>query len=238
MVTRISTLATSPHAASDREGSLVRIVRASLDGAITGVVGPDQEVLTMKGMSGTRYRRLINTLVAQMTSPRYLEVGSWAGSTLCSAIAGNAVDAVAVDNWSQFESPSAAFFGHLAKFKGSARVSFIEQDFRLLDFGRLASIYGAFNIYLYDGPHSAKDQYDGLVMAQPSLASSYVQIVDDWNWQAVRDGTCRAISDLGLHVEFMAEIRTTFDDSHAPLPAGEASDWHNGYCISVLSRPN
>jgi hypothetical protein len=51
----------------------------------------------------------------------------------------------------------------------------------------------------------------------------------------VRDGTLKAIADLGLHVDFMAEIRTSLDDKHAPQPVGEKSDWHNGYCIAVLS---
>ena len=72
---------------------------------------------------------------------------------------------------------------------------------------------------------------------QPALDDCYVQIVDDWNWPDVRAGTAKAIEDLGLRTEFRTEIRTTLNDEHPPPPFGESTDWHNGYCISVLSRP-
>jgi hypothetical protein len=186
-------------------------------------------------MSGRKYRCFINNLVEQFSGARYLEIGSWAGSTLCSAISGNNVSAIAIDNWSDFGGPFASFFQNLGRFKGSARVTFLEQDFRKVDYVALGRIYGLFDIYLFDGPHQLKDQYDGLTVARPALAPCYVQVGDDWNWPQVRVGTMKAIADLGVHIDFMAEIRTSLDDQHAPSPIGEASDWHNGYCITVLS---
>ena len=117
-------------------------------------------------------------------------------------------------------------------------MSFLERDFRSIDYKNIAEVFGLFDVYLFDGPHEHQDQLDGLLVAQPTLKPSYVQIVDDWNWPEVRSGTLQAIADLGLQVEFMAEIRTSMNDEHAPPPFAEASDWHNGYCISVLSRPN
>lgn len=197
---------------------IVGKVRIAFDQAVAGMTRLSPEVLAMPGMSGRKYRSFVNSLVSLIVEPRYLEVGSWAGSTLCSAILGNSAEAVAVDNWSQFGGPAGSFFQNLAHCKGTARVSFLEQDFRRLDFEALRSIYGPYNIYLFDGPHAFEDQYDGIIRAQPALQSRYVQIVDDWNWQAVRDGTMKAIADLGLHVELMIEIRTTLDESHA---AGE-----------------
>jgi hypothetical protein len=164
-----------------------------------------------------------------------LEVGSWAGSTLCSAIYGNDVDAVAIDDWSQFGGPAEHFLRHLSLFKGAARVSFLEKDFRAIDYANLGACFGGFNLYLFDGPHSFDDQYDGVVVAQPALEQVYVQIIDDWNWAHVRNGTMKAISDLGLGIELMCEIRTTLDNTH-PLSQGAESDWHNGYFIAVLSR--
>jgi hypothetical protein len=226
---------------SKRIGSadkLVESVRHALDLAIAGVTKLPPEVLAISGMSGRKYRYFINSLVEGLPTSRYLEIGSWAGSTLCSAIFGNDVEAVAIDNWSQFGGPSDQFFKNLSAFKGSSRVSFLERDFRQVDYASLYGIFGAFGIYLFDGPHEYKDQYDGIVCAQRILEPRYVQIVDDWNWPSVRGGTLKAISDLGLHIDFMAEIRTSLDDKHAPEPIWERSDWHNGYCISVLSRPS
>jgi hypothetical protein len=191
----------------------------------------------MEGLSGRRYRAFINNLIGALPGPRYLEIGTWAGSTLCSAITGNVVQAVAIDNWSLFGGPFGRFFTSLAAFKGNANVSFVERDFRQIDYASLRGVFGPFNVYLFDGPHEYQDQYDGLTYVQPALDGCYVQIVDDWNWPDVRAGTAKAIEDLGLRTEFRTEIRTTSNDEHAPLPFGESSDWHNGYCISVLSRP-
>ena len=36
-------------------------------------------------------------------NPKYLEIGSWAGSTVCSAIYGNKVKALCIDNWLKFD---------------------------------------------------------------------------------------------------------------------------------------
>ena len=71
---------------------------------------------TIEGMSGKLYRFFINTLVRQLGDAAYLEVGSWAGSTLCSAIHDNKVRAVAIDNWSQFGGPKDLFFKNLRTF--------------------------------------------------------------------------------------------------------------------------
>jgi hypothetical protein len=230
----VTLLDLSPSTGTDPD--LAGIVRHSLEQAIAGVSKLPPELLALPGMSGRKYRCFINNLIEQLPAPRYLEVGSAAGSTLCSAIFGNDVDAVAIDNWSLFEGPYDKFFGNVALFKGQARLSFLERDFRQVDYPSLGRIFGQAKVYLFDGPHSYEDQYDGVMFAQPAVAPCYVQIVDDWNWPDVRGGTLKAISDLGLHTEFMCEIRTSMDNHHAPDPVMEASDWHNGYCISVLSR--
>lgn len=56
----------------------------------------------MDGMSGRKYRYLINNLVEGLTDARYLEIGSWAGSTACSAIYGNNVTVTCIDDWSHW----------------------------------------------------------------------------------------------------------------------------------------
>lgn len=220
---------------TEASGRLAVIVRHALEQAIGGVTKLPPEILAMPGMSGRKYRCFINNLVECLPNPKYLEIGSWAGSTLCSAIFGNNVDAVAIDNWSQFGGPSSKFFTNLAAFKGAARVSFFERDFRQVAYAELRGTFGPFGVYLFDGPHEYQDQYDGIVCAQSMVEPCYVQIVDDWNLPAVRNGTMKAINDLGLRINFMAEIRTSVNDAHAPEPFSEKSDWHNGYFIGVLS---
>ena len=60
------------------------------------------EIKFMPGMSGKKYRYFINNFVSQTDNPRYLEIGSWTGSTVCSALYGNAAKAVCIDNWLKF----------------------------------------------------------------------------------------------------------------------------------------
>ena len=188
----------------------------------------------MPGMSGQTYRHFVNNLVAQL--PHYMEIGSWAGSTLCSAIYGNDCDALAIDNWSEFGGPSAHFLRNLAAFQGKARTSFLQLDFRHVNYSKLASLFKPATAYLFDGPHEWDDQYAGIARVQPMLASPYVQIVDDWNSPRIRMATMKAIDDLGLKINLRIEVRTSLNDEHATGPIGEKSEWHNGVFIAVLSR--
>lgn len=212
--------------------TLAEAVKSAFDDALAykGKLSP--EVLAIQGMSGKKYRYFINNLIEKVQSPRYLEVGSWAGSTLCAAIYKNNVTAVAVDNWSQFAGPIDLFFKNLSTCCSvDTRVSFLSRDFRKVDFRAL----GKFNIYLFDGPHEYQDQYDGLSMAMDALDNEFVFIVDDWNWGRVREGTLAAIADLGLSVMSSIEVRSSADDTN-PNVVFQDSDWHNGYFISILRK--
>ena len=42
-------------------------------------------VVNMEGMSGIKHRYWINNFISHPEEPRYLEIGSWKGSTACSA---------------------------------------------------------------------------------------------------------------------------------------------------------
>jgi hypothetical protein len=215
-------------------GLLPNAVATAFDIALGDVEQPAPAFLELEGMSGRRYRLFANALIRLIPNPRYLEVGVWAGSTLCSAIAGNNVFAVAIDNWSQFGGPRERFLENLGRFKAASEVILIEGDFRTVRFAD----YGRFNVYLFDGPHNAADQHDGLALALPALDPEFVLIVDDWNWADVRTGTLSAIKRLALQVVFEIEVRTTADDTHPPHCGFEAkaTEWHNGYFIAVLRK--
>jgi hypothetical protein len=215
--------------------SLTSKVEAALTGA-TMQTNLDNAAgfYSIEGMSGKKYRYFINTLVGSIADARYLEVGSWAGSTLCSAIHNNKVTAVAIDNWSEFGGPKKIFMENVQRFTtGEAKVWFYESDFRKVDYAGMST---KFNIYLFDGPHEEKDQYDGLAMALPCMEKQFVFIVDDWNWERVRAGTFAAIQKCNLNVLLSTEVRTTLNNTH-PSTSGKQSDWHNGYFISVLEKP-
>ena len=187
--------------------------------------------LQIPGMSGKKYRYLMNKISSSLEEARYLEIGSWKGSTLCSVLSNNRVQATAIDNWSQFDGPRDEFFANVDKtIQLGTQLTVLEKDFRSIDYSTL----GKFNMYLFDGPHTAQDQYDGLMMAQPALDPDYLLVVDDWNWPPAREGTHRALRELGAEVSYIT-IMTTPDGSH-PNNHSENSDWHNGYFLAAVSK--
>jgi hypothetical protein len=190
-------------------------------------------VLGMEGMSGKKYRSLINTLVSSVPDVRYLEVGTWAGSTVCSAMYGNKAKIKCIDNWSQFGGPRDKFLANVSACRGGdVDFEFIEADFREVDYSRL----GKNNIYFFDGPHAHHDQRDGLLMAIPALEDELIFIVDDWNSEEVRAGTIAGLKESGLKFTYCVEKRTTQDGNHPVKAQMQNSDWHNGYFISVLNK--
>jgi len=189
-------------------------------------------IRTMPGMSGRKYRYLINNLVALTADARYLEVGSWAGSTACAAMYGNHVTAVCIDNWSEFGGPKEAFHSNVGRVLSEGiRFSFIECDFRAIDFKSI----GKFNLYMFDGPHDEQDQYDGIALAAPALDEDFTLIVDDYNHAKVENGTARALAALGVQIVAWIEIKTS-QIGQQPQIAFQYSDWHDGYFIAACRR--
>jgi len=217
---------------TNRRSPSARHLISAFEAADNSSVTLPNEVRAIEGMSGQKYRSFINRLVQLTPDPKYLEIGSWAGSTACAAMSGNRVEALCIDDWSLFGGPKEAFFANVSRIKTpEISFKFIEQDFRSIDFSAL----GKFNLYLFDGPHTEQDQYDGVLIAGPALRDKFVLIVDDWNWNWVRFGTFQAIADSDITVQCAVEIRTTHDNTH-PVVSGRESDWHNGYFIAALKK--
>lgn len=198
--------------------------------ALAGDVELPAAVRSLEGMSGQGFRSLLNQVVGAVDGARYLEVGSWKGSTVAAATAGNGCRATCIDDWS-FYGGRDELIANLAALGISERVDVIERDFRTIDFAAL----GRFNVYFFDGPHTEQDQYDGVVIAQPALADEHIVIVDDWNWPGPRRGTLRALAKLGLTIDFAIEIRTSEMGRH-PERRGAGSEWHNGYFIAAVRK--
>jgi len=203
------------------------------------------EIKFMPGMSGKKYRYFINNFVSLTDNPRYLEIGCWTGSTVCSALYGNKIKAVCIDNWITFpEEKQVRKFFNTKNQKKTFEVNtkkvitekidfqFIESDFRKVNFNKL----GKFNIYCYDALHDRKSQYDGIAIAQPALDDIFILIVDDWNLKEVRNGTLNAFADLGISVISKIEVKTTQNDTYPKFIHSHYSDWHSGYFIAVCEK--
>ena len=199
----------------------------------------------MPGMSGRKYRYFINNLIASIENPRYLEIGCWAGSTACSALYGNKVKALCIDNFSEFtdsktinpslnvKNPKISFHENIKKIHSEKiDFKFIESDFRKIKYDQI----GKFNIYVFDGPHEVKDHYDGIYIVQSALNDTFILVIDDWSMPHVREGTLNAIKDLNIKIISKIEILTTQDNSVPKLFQCQYSDWHLGYFIAVCEK--
>lgn len=210
--------------------SYKNIVEIALRNAENNVSKITNDIIRMKGMSGTKTRHFYNNLL-NTEDARYLEIGTWKGSSVCSAMCNNKAKVLCIDNWSEFGGPKSEFLVNFNKFKGKNDATFIENDCFKID----VSLFPKFNIYMYDGNHANESHYKALLHYYNCLDDIFIFIVDDWNWSDVRDGTNNSIKKLNLKVVYDKEIRLTNDNSHTRNPLAKDT-WWNGIYIAILQK--
>jgi len=190
------------------------------------------EILEMLGMTGRKTRHLYNNIL-DFEDSRYLEIGTWAGSSVCAAMCKNKSTVVCIDNWSEFNGQDAkeVFFIYFNEFKGDNNATFIEGDCFKIDVNDLAK----FNVYLYDGGHTYEDHFKALSYYLNCLDDIFIYIVDDWNWDQVRKGTNDAIKHWDLEILWKKEIILTENNEHTPLPEA-GPNWWNGIAVYLLKK--
>jgi hypothetical protein len=200
-------------------------VEVALDNAEKGISKITDELINMQGYTGTKTRHFYNNLL-NTEDARYLEIGTWKGSSVCSAMCGNNATVVCIDNWSEFNGPKSEFLVNFNKYKGDNHASFIEQDCYKVDVSKLPS----FNMYMYDGNHEEHSHYMALSHYINCMDDMFIYVVDDWNWEKVRRGTLNSIKALNLDVLYTKEIFTE-DPVH-----GVKETWWNGVYIAILKK--
>jgi hypothetical protein len=203
------------------------IVETAFQNAENGISKITNDIIDMDGMSGTKTRHFYNNLL-NFDDARYLEIGTWKGSSVCSAMCGNKAKVICIDNWSEFGGPKSEFLKNFEKFKGENQASFIEKDCYQVDISTLPK----FNIYMYDGNHTHESHYTALLHYYNCLDDVFIFIVDDWNWTDVRDGTMNSIKKLNLKVLYEKEIRLSTDNS----TTHGKDTWWNGIYVAILQK--
>jgi len=206
------------------------LIETSFQNAENNISKITNDIIKMEGMSGTKTRHFYNNLL-NTEDARYLEIGTWKGSSVCSAMCGNKAKVVCIDNWSEFGGPKAEFLVNFEKFKGENEATFIENDCYKIN----VSVLPKFNIYMYDGNHSKENHYNALSHYYNCLDDIFIFIVDDWNWNEVREGTLNSIQKLNLKVLYEKAIRLTWDGSVTPEPE-LSNSWWNGIYIAILQK--
>ena len=183
----------------------------------------DEEVRSFQGMSGLKGRHFLNNLCS-IPGTRYLEIGLWKGSTFRSALRGNSVIATGIDNWSEFNGPMEECVANIKKEVGANTVQIIDSDCFVVDKTKLT---GPYDVYFYDGGHSATDQYRALTYYTDVLADDFILVVDDWMQLEVQRGTLFSLRDLDYNVLWENHCRSIDND---PL------NWWCGMYVAVVSK--
>ncbi len=211
----------------------IEVVERCLDQAMNNVSSIPSHAMSIWGMSGMKYRRFINNYMRSITNPRYLEIGSYTGSTLCAAVGGiDNIRALAVDDFSLQGGSREACENNVNSVKGqNSNIEILSQRFEDFDF----SAHGKFNVYMYDAEHDEHDQRDAIIRSIPALDPISLIIVDDWNDHGyttpVKLGTYEGFRQTNLEILYKWEVETGVNG-----PIG--SDWHNGYALFLVRNPN
>jgi hypothetical protein len=190
----------------------------------------DSDIFCLEGYSSSKIRIFLNNLMSNENC-KYLEIGTFKGSTFCSALNNNNPKySCVIDNFSQFwtdeNSPKYTFINNAQKYIKS-EYDFYDIDCFSID---LNNIREKINVYFYDGDHNENDHYKSLVYFLQALEDEFVYICDDWNWLDVKIGTYRAIRDFNLEIVKSWEFKTDFN--------GDADEWWNGFYIAILKKKN
>jgi hypothetical protein len=183
-------------------------------------------------MTSPRVRKLLNLLVGLLPPEEiYLEVGSWKGATLISALLDHpSAQAFACDNWSQFQEHGAEpiFFSNLEKYKPRLpNYTILKQDCFTIPAN--PPFKKPIGIFFYDGDHSYDAQFKAITLFAPFLSRRCVVLIDDWNWDRVRQGTWSGINAI-------RPIRLDYQELPA-IQNGDIENYWNGVGAFYLELP-
>jgi hypothetical protein len=216
---------------SKKEAALINHVKFAIHQGDLQLSKLNPKILKIEGMSTSKTRCFLNALCS-LPGTKYLEIGCWKGSTFISALYKNkeTLDlAIGIDNWSEFEGPREDFIKHCKKFLKKIPYQFYSQDCFSVD--PTLFIKKKINTYFYDGNHSPESQAQAFLFFNPILEDLFVTIIDDWNWDSVRQGTYEAFSALNYTILYEAALPARYNQ--------DQEMWWNGLYVAVIRKnPN
>jgi hypothetical protein len=213
---------------TEYEERLISHVQQSIANAEKGISSLTSEILSLQGMSSSKVRHFLNN-VCSFPNTRYLEIGTWAGSTWISALYGNFLNvsfALAIDNWSEFGGPVGKFRKNCQRFLQNYSYQFLEANCFRVNLN--AAFKTPISVYFYDGAHDALSQEKAFTYYNSIFDEVFVAIVDDWNWDSVQKGTMKAFALLSYEILFEAKLPAKL--------TGDLDAWWNGLYVAVIRK--
>jgi len=182
------------------------------------------EIIKLDGMCGEKAKHYYNNLLDFEDQVRYLEIGSWKGSSICSAMYNNKYNNskfLCIDNWNVVGGKD-EFINNIQKYKGTNEINYLDIDY----LNNFPNIDSKFNIYVYDGDYMKDSNFKALVNYYNYLDDAFIYIKNDWNEKNVRDETEEAIKKLNLKIMYKKEI----------IEAKSIKNWWNGICFFIFKK--
>lgn len=206
-------------------------IQLSIDTALAEISNLPKDALAVRGFSTPVMRHLFSNIVRlPKAEPSYLEVGLYGGASFCAAVANNEnLKAFGVENFSQdFGDPGIAdhLRENLDRYRETSNFTIIDDDFFTMDLGLIDV---PIDVFFYDGHHDEEWQRKAWSRAEPLLSPLSIVLVDDFQWDSVRDGTERGIEDVQDRLKV---TRHSFLTDHMP----DGPVWHNGVSIFICEK--
>lgn len=179
-----------------------------------------QDVLNVDGMSSKKFRHLLNNLVD--TKTRYLDIGTWKGSTVISALYGNNPEFyITIDDWSCHGDYTPDFYSYFRTIL-KQEPNFLNQDSFTVDLNKhnIKNI----NLYLYDGGHHWEQQYESINYYYEGLADEFIFIVDDYNEKKIQSATQWILKERNINIDYEQYL------------TGSKNDWWCGTYIAACRK--
>ena len=192
----------------------------------------------IEGMTTANIMQLLNWAVGCLEYHEiYCEIGCYQGSTLVGALLDRPqINAYAIDNFSEFDTTGEneeKLAQNLANFNLEKQVVFCNQDFEEFFFDlREVNPSAKIGVYLYDGSHDYRSQLLGLLHVIPFLADRALIVVDDSNWNHVKQANFDFIA-THPQASLLLDLRTISDRAKTFWNGLQIFSWdtktHNSY---------
>lgn len=194
----------------------------------------NNDILSLDGMSGKKTRHLYNN-ICNIDGCNYLEVGTWKGSSFISSLFKNNINAIAIDNWSEFNGPKETFLKNVNKFCPENNYTFFEKNAFDVKEQEIKSVYESIDIFLYDGCHKYESHKLAITFYEKFLSKYSIILVDDWrddsDWQRVQKGTYDGFKSSNLKIHHKIEKITRQE-------LNGAEEYWNGFGLFVCENLN
>lgn len=217
---------------------LIEHIEKSLHWSDLEVSKLTQDILDIPGISSNKVKMFLNNLCS-LPNSKYLEIGVYRGATFCSAIYGNDIKAIGIDNWSspfikpanpnhklgfyqqKSQNPKDEFLNNVKKYANTKNVEAYMANYLDFDYSTIEPV----DIIFYDGETKFYDRYNIIKKLVPVMKNECIFIFDDWVWE--NDKALQSIQDSGLFIKYQKNIYTNGEDPN---------DYWNGLGIFILQK--